>query len=622
MKRALSILLAALLLLIAVPTVAEEGALKAGLYVSEAGTEYMYLNEEGVGVLNYVTDQYYANGVLWTETSLEIERTAVPYALAEGVLTFTYDNIDMALRYSGTWDAFALGDQEGMAFAGSYAAEDGKTLVLTADGLGVYTDAAGAKDVFWGTLLPYWQSAGNVTNATCFVLFDSYLSGLTFADGAVTVNTETEGEIVFLPVAADEPVDVPVDVPVDAPVDEPADEPVVEPAGMTLISPVFDLALTLPADGWTVEETEGGLVVTRESDLVQYTFMSVALDNEPNAATLDAYADEIWKDALMGAGVAYDPAVTVRGDHAVGAVAGRMAHTDWTNEDGTLLGDSVLWFANGRLYVALCASRESTRDEALAMLDAALLTFRTAEEASQARPILLPVVKDVFGIIRDLPPVAALVEQVYYGYRVISDGESYDIIPILSILGIDPTSFSLTLRSDGTGSLLIPEEGEAIPFTWAEEAFLIDGEAIPFTRENGHIVVTIEGQSLEFAPAEEMEALLAQASGAGEKTVSEPVTPTVEDLLGTWTFTKARVMGIDLPADLVGTELSMVFNDDGSVILLSDGSPMEYEWSIREDGLVALSVAGEEEVALTFDGTVLSVVAVTDSMEMIFEREN
>ena len=81
-------------------------------------------------------------------------------------------------------------------------------------------------------------------------------------------------------------------------------------------------------------------------------------------------------------------------------------------------------------------------------------------------------------------------------------------------------------------------------------------------------------------------------------------------------------MGIDLPADLVGTELSMVFNDDGSAIVLSEGSPMEYEWSIREDGLVALSVAGEEEVALTFDGTVLSVVAVTDSMEMIFEREN
>ena len=34
MKRALSILLAALLLLAAVPTVAEEDALKAGLYVS------------------------------------------------------------------------------------------------------------------------------------------------------------------------------------------------------------------------------------------------------------------------------------------------------------------------------------------------------------------------------------------------------------------------------------------------------------------------------------------------------------------------------------------------------------------------------------------------------------
>ena len=117
MKRALSILLAALLLLAAVPTVAEEDALKAGLYVSEAGTEFMYLNEEGVGVLNYKTDQYYANGVVWTETSLEIEREAVPYAVADGVLSFTYDDVAMALRYSGTWDAFALGDQ-GTAYAG------------------------------------------------------------------------------------------------------------------------------------------------------------------------------------------------------------------------------------------------------------------------------------------------------------------------------------------------------------------------------------------------------------------------------------------------------------------------------------------------------------------------
>ena len=101
MKRALSILLAVLLMLAAVPTFAEEGGLQAGLYASETGAEFMYLNEEGVGVLNYMSNgMFSANGVVWTETALEIERTAVPFELKEGILSFTYDEVSFALQYS------------------------------------------------------------------------------------------------------------------------------------------------------------------------------------------------------------------------------------------------------------------------------------------------------------------------------------------------------------------------------------------------------------------------------------------------------------------------------------------------------------------------------------------
>ena len=68
MKRTLSVLLAVLLVLAAVPAFAEEGGLKAGLYSSESGTEILYLDEEGVGVLNYVPESLLtANGVVWTE---------------------------------------------------------------------------------------------------------------------------------------------------------------------------------------------------------------------------------------------------------------------------------------------------------------------------------------------------------------------------------------------------------------------------------------------------------------------------------------------------------------------------------------------------------------------------
>ena len=618
MKRALSILLAALLLLVAVPTVAEDEALKAGLYISEAETELMYLNDEGVGVLNYISDQYYANGVVWTESSLEIERTAVPYALADGVLTFTYDGIEMALRYEGDGEAFALGDQGEMAFAGEYVAENGDTLILDPDGTG----SCAGTDIFWGTLLPYWGELEGVTSADCFVLFDSYLGGMTFADGAVKVDTGTGEETVFAPAAAteapvaDEPIDGPVDVPADEPAAPDADVP--EPAMMTVISPAFDISLSLPTDRWTVTETEAGLLIAQQRNPIQYAFLSVALEKEPNVATLDAYADLVWTDVLMGAGVAYDAEDTVRADHPVGEAAGRTAATEWTADGAAILGDAVLWYANGRLYVALCASNEDSRAEALAILDDALLTVRTAEEAAPS--VQLPVEKEVYDQIRELPPVAPVTEKVYYGYRITSGGQTYDLVPVMALMGMDAMPISLTLRSDGTGRVVLMEEEDAMAFTWTEEAFIVDEESIPYTREGDHIVLAMDGESIEFAPAAEIEAALAELNNGEKK--DDSIIPTAEDLVGSWAFTKARVMGMEVSAADAGTEMSLVLNEDGSAIVLADGSPLEYEWTIREDGKVAMNQADSDEFLLSFNGKELKLLVGVEGMEMIFEKEN
>lgn len=596
MKRALSILLAVLLMLAAVPTFAEEGGLQAGLYASETGAEFMYLNEEGVGVLNYMSNgMFSANGVVWTETALEIERTAVPFELKEGILSFTYDEVSFALQYSKTWDAFALGDQ-GTAFAGDYVAENGKKMTLAADGKGTFD----GKPIFWGSLVPYWKDSAK--EGDCFILFDSYLGGMAFADGKVTVATAEDEEILF------------------SPVEPPKVEEVPEAAVMTLISPTFDLGLTLPTDKWTVEETDAGLVITREKDLIQYTLLSVPLEKEPSAATLDAYADLVWKDALMGAGVAYDAAETVRGDRTVGTAAGRTAATDWTRENGAeCLGDAILWYANGRLYVALCASNADTRAEALAILDEALLSLRTAEEVSQTREILLPVEKGVLDEIRELPPVAPVTEKVYYGYRVTSNGQTYDLVPILVLIGLDPKTFSLTLRSDGTGKAVLMDETSAMDFTWTEEAFNTDEENIPYTREGEHILITIEGDSMEFAPAAEIETLLAELENEKKEKI---VVPTAEDLIGTWTFTKTRIMGMEIPADEKDTSKSLVLNEDGSVVFLTEGAPVEYEWKIQEDGKMLLTMADAEEYLLTYNGKELKLNMGAEGMEMIFEKTN
>lgn len=603
MKRALSILLVALMLLVALPTVAEEGELQAGLYVSDAGAAVMYLYEEGVGVLNCLMDgRLYCNGVVWTETSLEIEREAIPFATTGDVLSFTYGNTALALRCMGESEDYVLGDQAGSAFAGVYEAEDGRKLTLEADGQGVYADAAGEQPIYWGSFLSYFEEAEGQTVANCYILYGSYLGAMDFVDGQAVLDTETDGKVTFAPAAAPEAPEAPG---------------AVDTAATTLISPAYDLCLTLPGAGWIVEESETGLLASREAGLIQFTFLSLALDQAPNAAMLDAYADHIWTDGLMGAGVAYDAADTVRSDRVVGEAAGRSAATEWTRDDVACVGDSVLWYANGRLYAALSVAPKDNRVEALALLDAALLTLRTAEEAAPANQ--LPLDKEVFEGIRDLAPVEAAADEVYYGYRMTTDGQTIDLIPFLSAMGMDPKAISLTLRADGTGRLVLMDEEDSAEFTWTEDAFTADGESIPYTRESGHILISMGEESVEFAPEAEMEALLAQT--AGPETKGEDVVPTEEALIGNWTFTKARAMGMEIPASMMGTEMALVLNEDGSAILLVDGAPTEMAWTIGEDGQVSLTAAGEEVLALGYDGAVLTLDTGSEAVLMVFEKD-
>ena len=596
MKRALSILLVVLLVMIALPTVAEEGSLKAGLYAADGGTALIYLDEKGAGVLNYESEGlYYANGVVWTETSLEIERVAVPYAVTEDLLTFTFENKAFALHYQGPAEAYAMGAPEGTDLAGTYVTEDGKALLLAADGQGVYTDEAGEQPLFWGSLMPYWTGVEDITEGTCFVLFGSYLSGLTIANGTAVLKTEAEGEIAFSFVMPEPEVH-----------EEPA------AAGMTVVSSAYDLAVTLPAGDWTVEETDCGLLISRQNDLIQYTFLSLPLESEPSAAALDIYADHIWNDSLMSMGVAYDAGETVRDDRVVGEATGRTATTEWSQEDASLVGDSVLWYANGRLYVVLCVSTESSEPEAVTLLDGVLASFRTAGEGAQDRENQLPVDKAVFEAIRELPIGPAVTEEVFYGYRMITGGQAIEIVPFMTAMGMDPKGICLTLKSDGTGSLQMMDE-ETIELTWTEDTMIGNDEAVAYARNGDHIILSEGEEIVEFAPAAEIEALI-------EKMNAGPVTPTAEDLAGTWNLTKAKAMGLEVSAEQMGTVVSLVFNEDGTVIELNDGTPNELEWTILEDGRVAVTFVDEEKYVLTFNGTMLTY-SIVDGVEMIFEKE-
>ena len=621
MKRALSILLAAVLVLCALPAVAEEGQLKAGRYECEAENGFMYLDDKGVGILLlYAEDNPRPYGVTWTADTLTIERTEIPFAVTDDVLSFTYDGQALALRYEGPSASCPLGDQGGTEFAGNYVAADGKKLSLTADGQGVYTDEAGETPVFWGSFRFYFAGAENQTDGTGYLFFDSFLTNLDFIDGAAVLRMETGEEIPFRPEAV-----------------------------TTVVSAAHGLSLTLPEGGWTVAETDGGVRVYRRNNMIQYTFLSIPLEKEPTAATLDAYADHIWADCLMNVSVAYDAGDVVRGNCDVNGAAGRTLTTEWSRDTGALLkGHSALWYTNSRLYVALCVFDQAAQDEAMALLDGMLQSFRPVEEETADLDNPLPVDREVFEGIRNLAPAPAATEQVFYGYEMSSHGVTIDVLSYLLEQNMDPKSIHLILRSDGTGHLQMMDEDSGGEITWTAESIISGEDSIPYTWKGDHLIFSIGDESIEFAPAAEIEAMLAaMETPQGEPPADIPDTPatpepsdqpqpseapqtsgsegtaalSASDLIGSWTLTKTRFMGTEIPTDEKSVTLSLVFNEGGVAVELVDGSPTELEWTIREDGKVSVTEAGVEKYVLTFENGALIAGTVAEGLEMIFERD-
>ena len=191
--------------------------------------------------------------------------------------------------------------------------------------------------------------------------------------------------------------------------------------------------------------------------------------------------------------------------------------------------------------------------------------------------------------------------------------------PNLSAMGMDPRAISLTLRADGTGRLAFLDEEESAELTWTEEVLTAEGESIPYTRENGHILISMDDEAVEFIPAAEFEVLLAQTTEPEKQTGD--AAPTTEALVGSWTFTKARAMGMEIPASMMGTEMALVLSEDGSATLLTDGSPTEMAWTIEGDGRVSLFVDGAEIFVLRYDGTALILDTGAEAVEMVFEKD-
>ena len=220
-----------------------------------------------------------------------------------------------------------------------------------------------------------------------------------------------------------------------------------------------------------------------------------------------------------------------------------------------------------------------------------------------------------------LPDIRALVdhsqeEQTYYGYLMISGEQTVSMLDVLPAMGMDPEDFYVTLNPDGTGYLQFGEEEAGGEITWTETEFTAEGESVPYTRQGDHILLTVEGTLIEFAPEGEVEALLAM-KGDGAST-DEPVEFTAEDVIGSWEFTKGKTMGVEVTASQTGQAMSLVLKEGGKASMTTNGKANDHlEWRI-EDGVIILGVGTYEAFRLTYDGTVL--ILNTMGVDMIFER--
>ena len=119
---------------------------------------------------------------------------------------------------------------------------------------------------------------------------------------------------------------------------------------------------------------------------------------------------------------------------------------------------------------------------------------------------------------------AALTEELYYALTMTgSDGTEMNMVE-LSAFGMDPKDFYLILRSDGTGELNLDAD-EPLLITWTDAELIMDGVGVAYTREGDHITVGMDGESITFAPAAEVIALLAAAEPEPTAAPTEAPTP-------------------------------------------------------------------------------------------------
>ena len=107
---------------------------------------------------------------------------------------------------------------------------------------------------------------------------------------------------------------------------------------------------------------------------------------------------------------------------------------------------------------------------------------------------------------------------------------------------------------------------------------------------------------------------------ATEKPTNGTAQYTIADIVGTWTLTSAKTMGITIPTSTLGMEMSFTFNADGTASMYYDNNTTEgLTWKL-EGNVVKLGAYGVDLYDFVFDGETLTVHEDDNDVDLIFSK--
>lgn len=246
-----------------------------------------------------------------------------------------------------------------------------------------------------------------------------------------------------------------------------------------------------------------------------------------------------------------------------------------------------------------------------------VITVSAGSETEPYLTFLQRVAEDPFSDIFALRDYSDR-DQKFFGYQVRDDDQVLDLVEFLAIVDEDPGDYYyLELRPDGTGYAQFGSEEMGGEIRWSDTELIAVGnedEPAPYTRAYGHLLLNISGTVMDFAPTEEVEALVAMKMTELKNAPAQ----IPQELAGVWELTKYMVYGMEFTPEQM-EEITLILNLNGTAVLYADDqAPAGYRMIKKGEDTWSLCVAGMELFELRYDGSVLS--ADTMGVEMIFEK--